>query len=321
MRKKYITLFKVGVIVSAVIMMALLIFVLFVSGAIVDGMKGKVDNITETIGTLKTIAAVALGVMFIGTVIAGIAYSFTATTPEKKAPYTVMMISGLFCGVIPTVCGVIGLKSSGQAETGEDKFAVFFRKILITLKYRTNIIPLLVMLVGFVAFSLKITSVSETTLYIGKSNMGLFIFASYLFSILGLVSLLYSFPKREKPKVFFVVLTFVMLALIVVMDVLYIGKVDLKLSELGSEGIAKLIADGRQSVVTNIKSARMALIINIAFEAVCFVLVALLPVIKKALMKINTRVVIEENEHIADIDLSEGDDAEAARAGGKRESA
>ena len=65
----------------------------------------------------------------------------------------------------------------------------------------------------------------------------------------------------------------------------------------------------------------MALIINIAFEAVCFVLVALLPVIKKALMKINTRVVIEENEHIADIDLSEGDDAEAARAGGKRESA
>ena len=306
MRKTYKILCKAAVILSIVVMVAQLILAIFAKDSLPD--------------IIVTVAAITLGVEAVGMLVAGIAYSFTITNPGKKHLYAIMIIAGL-TNILFLIAGFVGLKSKDEETDrliSEDKIAVFFRKIMVTLKYRTNIVPMVVMLVGFLVFSLQITSVSETTLYIGKDNMGLFMFASYLFSILAMVTLLNSFPRREKPRIVFIILTLAMIVAVMVMDVLYIGKINAKFAELGEEGFAKLIENGRDAIVADMYGARTATIVNIVFEAVCALLIAFLPVIKKLLMKINTRVVFDENANISDIDLSEGDEAESKRSGGMR---
>ena len=146
---------------------------------------------------------------------------------------------------------------------------------------------------------------------------------------MSLVCLLNAFPKREKPKIAFIVLTFVMLAIVMVMDVLYVNKLNQAVETYKS--LIKVEADGSSSTewevwiangnAAKLLGAKTAVIIHIVFEAIGFALVALLPVIRNLMKKINTRVVIEENENIASIDLSEDEGAEAKRADGKRESA
>ena len=190
----------------------------------------------------------------------------------------------------------------------------FFKKIIVTLKYRTHIVPILLLVIGFVVFSLMLTDVSNTTLFIGYSNMGLYIFISYLTSILAFVALSRTFPKREKVKLFFLILSFVLLAVVIFVDVLYLGLINTKIESLGPGGFEALEAK-RQAHISN---ARTAVMINIIFDAIVMVLLALLPVIRKLLMKINTRVVFDENANISSIDLSEGDEAEAKRSGGMR---
>ncbi len=181
------------------------------------------------------------------------------------------------------------------------KFNNFGRKIIIKLKYHPNVLPMLVMIIGFVVFSLNLTNVSETTLAIGKKHMGLFCFVSYLLSILSMVCLLNSFPRREKVKIPFIVLTVIMMTVIIVTNVLYLGRI---------AEFYKDVADPSKKLNPNaerlaqIASANVTFIVNIIFEGVALLLLAALPLIKKALGKVNTRVQISENENISSIDIS-----------------
>ena len=218
------------------------------------------------------------------------------------------------------------VKTENTSAPKKDK-GKFLRKIIVTLKYRPKILPIIVLVIGFVLLSLNLANVSETTLYINRTNMGLYIFVSYLLSVLSLVCLINAFPNREKPKIAFIVLAFVLLATAAAMDALYISTVATKLSELqtttNDAGVTlwDALLDSGSNRPDQMLSAKAWVTVHMVFECVGIVLVALLPVIKKLMRKINTRVVIEENEGIANIDLSEDDDAEAKRAGGKRESA
>ncbi len=215
------------------------------------------------------------------------------------------------------------VKTENMSVQKKDK-GKFFRKMIVTLKYRPKIIPVIVLIIGYVLLSLNLANISETTLYINRTNMGLYIFVSYLLSVLSLVCLLNAFPNREKPRIVFIVLAFVLLAVVVTMDALYISTVATKLNELqtttNNAGVIlwEALLNSGSNRPEQMLSAKTWVTVHMVFECVVIVLVALLPAIKRLMRKINTRVVIEENENIASIDLSEGDEAEAKRSGGMR---
>ena len=77
----------------------------------------------------------------------------------------------------------------------------FFRKRMVTLKRRTHLIPLVILAVAFVYYSLNLTVISNTTSLINGAHMGLAEFATMLFSVLSLVCFLNAFPHRKKVNV------------------------------------------------------------------------------------------------------------------------
>ncbi len=185
-----------------------------------------------------------------------------------------------------------------MANIGQ-KFKNFGRKIVVKLKYHPNILPLLVMVIGFIVFSLGYSNVSVATIRINRANMGLYIFASYLLSILSMVCLMNAFPRREKVKIPFLVLAIVMVVAVIVFQVLYLLILNGVFAEVAA-GSYKLNKD----IVKPVISARNVILTYIIIEAVVLVLILLIPVIKKLLSKVNTRVQINENENISSIDIS-----------------
>ena len=180
------------------------------------------------------------------------------------------------------------------------KIKNFGRKMLVKLKYHPNFLPMLVMFVAFVVFSLNLKSVSGATLYINKDFIGLYQFVSYLLSILSMVALMNAFPRREKVKIPFIVLTFIMIAIIIFTNIMYVSLID---------GRFIIHNDGTNPIkdpakITELASAKTSYIVNIVFEVVALILLALVPVIKKVMAKVNTRVQLEENENISTIDIS-----------------
>lgn len=105
-------------------------------------------------------------------------------------------------------------------------FKEFVRKFLVSIKRQPQNIAMFVLLVGFVFFSLNLTSISDTTALINTANMGQCEFCIMLFSILSFVVFMRSFPKRQKAKVPMVVLTFLFLGIIIFMDVVYLTRIN-----------------------------------------------------------------------------------------------
>ena len=66
-------------------------------------------------------------------------------------------------------------------------FKEFIRKFLVSIKRQPQNIAMFVLLVGFVFFSLNLTSISDTTALINTANMGQCEFCIMLFSILSFV--------------------------------------------------------------------------------------------------------------------------------------
>ena len=69
----------------------------------------------------------------------------------------------------------------------------FGRKCLITLKKNPQLIPLVMLVVSFLVYSLNLTSVSDSTATIQGKGMGLCEFATMLFSILSMIAMLNAF--------------------------------------------------------------------------------------------------------------------------------
>lgn len=76
-----------------------------------------------------------------------------------------------------------------------------FRKFLVSLKRNPQNIPLVMLLVTFLYYSLNLTDMSDTTAKIQGTGMGLAQFCIILFSLLSLVCLLNAFPRRKKPNI------------------------------------------------------------------------------------------------------------------------
>lgn len=98
----------------------------------------------------------------------------------------------------------------------------FIRKFFVSLKRSPQNIPLVALAAAFIVYSFRLTSISDTTARINTANMGQCEFAAMLFSILAFVCFLRAFPKRQKINIPMLVLLFLMLALLVFADSIYL---------------------------------------------------------------------------------------------------
>lgn len=172
------------------------------------------------------------------------------------------------------------------------------RKFLVTLKRNPQYIPLVMLFISFLAYSLNLTSISDTTAKIYGNNMGLCAFVSMLFSILSFVCMLNAFPKRQKPNIFMIVLMMVMYAVVIFADATYLTRIIEATTR--AEHAIQITTD--TIYILEAKRVMIAHIVLVSLTATCVVLE---PVFAKLLKKINTSIEVEDNGEIQNIDLTE----------------
>lgn len=168
----------------------------------------------------------------------------------------------------------------------------FLRKLMVSIKRKPHYIPLLVMTVAYVYYSLNLGTVSWTTLHINLDNMGLAEFVSMLVGLLLLVCFGNAFPHRKKVNILMLCLMLVFVGVAVYCDTFYYSVV--VHSDKASEDYA----------------LKMLSILNVhrILLGAGVLLTALLPVYTPLLRKINTNIRVEDNGSIGAIDIS-GEDA------------
>ena len=181
-------------------------------------------------------------------------------------------------------------------DMGATKEAI--RKFLVSVKRNPQFIPLVMMLVTFLFYSLNLTAVSNTTAKIQGKGMGLSEFAIMLLSMLCMVCMLNAFPRRKKANVPMVVLTFVLIGIIVFCDFHYQDAIFVAVSR--TENPIKVTKD-----TAYIYDAYDMLSLHMILMFVTAALVALLPVYRKLLKKINTSVAVEYSDDMAEIEINE----------------
>ena len=172
-----------------------------------------------------------------------------------------------------------------------------WRKFLVAIKRRPQMIPLAVLVVAFLFYSLNMMYISDTTARIQGPGMGLAGFATMLFSMLSFMCYLNAFPYRKKPNIPMVVLMFAMLAIVIFSDVYYINAIWAAITRPDNP-----IAVTAQT--SYIAFAEYYLRIHIVILAVAIVLIVLLPVYSKWLRKIKTSIDVGDNGSMAAIDIS-----------------
>ena len=180
-------------------------------------------------------------------------------------------------------------------------FREFLRKRIVALKRKPQNIPLLVLGIAFLYYSLNLTSISNTTAKINTAGMGLSGFAAMLFSILSLVAFMNAFPHRKKVNVPMLVIMFVMVGIVIYADVHYAGSISAAINRAENP----IDPTGVNSYIT---TATTVLRVHIVILCVALGLTALLPVYTKLLRSINTNIDVEGNGGMEAIDIS-GEDA------------
>ena len=176
-----------------------------------------------------------------------------------------------------------------------------WRKFLVAIKRRPQMIPLVVLVAAFLVYSLNLMHVSDTTAKIQGAGMGLAGFATMLFSMLSMVCFMNAFPYRKKVNIPMLVLMFVMLGVVIFADVYYLGRISAALNR----------ADNPITITAStlyIAYAQWYVRMHIIILCVAIVLIVLLPVYSKWIRKIKTSVEVTDNGAMGEIDIS-GDDA------------
>ena len=173
----------------------------------------------------------------------------------------------------------------------------FFRKKIVGLKRNPSIIPMLMLVISFLVFSLNLTLMSDTTAKIMGPGMGLSQFAVTLFSLLSLLCMMNSYPRRKKPNVLMLTCLFAMLAVIVFCDGYYISRI---VASINSVDNPIRIDDAPY-----ILKAQSMLYVHIVCICLSALLAATLPLYSKLIRRINTSVAVEENAGMHTIELSE----------------
>lgn len=172
------------------------------------------------------------------------------------------------------------------------------RKGLVNLKRNPQSIPLVVLFAAFLVYSLNLTDMSDTTAKIQGVGMGLAQFSIMLFSLLSLVCMLNSFPRRKKPNIPMIVLMFIMFGIIIFCDIHYRTAILTALTR-AENPIALTVATAYVAEAYNMLNTHIIMVV------VSAVLVITLPVYSKLLKKINTSIDVEGNGNMAEIEINE----------------
>lgn len=175
----------------------------------------------------------------------------------------------------------------------------WFRKKIVNLKRRPSNIAFLMFVVTSLMYMIAYTSIARM-LYSGQTNSlfewsALCSFVTFLFSILILVLFMQAFPKRKKPSVVMLVLVAVFLAVMILTDVICYME------------LQDVISGATEELTAEYYSSENILLAHIIMLGISAVLLALTPVFKILLMKINTRKEVEStvSEMKVAIDLEE----------------
>lgn len=172
------------------------------------------------------------------------------------------------------------------------------RKFIVSLKRRPFNIPFAVFIIAFIIYSFNLSSVSDTTAFLGGKNMGLAGFATMLFGMLSLLCFMNAFQYRKKVNKVMLCLLVVMVAVCIFCDVFYINS-----------SVAIRTDPNANIEITKDKNffileAEYYLQMHIIFLVIGLVLTALLPVYSKLIRKINTNVDVAGNEDMKAIDIA-----------------
>ncbi len=174
----------------------------------------------------------------------------------------------------------------------------FFRKKIVTLKRKPQIIPMLVLAAGFLVYSLNLTHVSDTTAKIQLAGMGLSGFCTMLFSMLSFVCFLNAYPHRKKTNIPMLVLMFVMLGILIVCDTFYMGQITKAITRADHP----IVVDAGTAYITQ---AYDMLGVHRIIIAVGAALTLLVPVLRRLLRKIDTSLPVEEGMEMEAILLTD----------------
>ena len=182
-----------------------------------------------------------------------------------------------------------GKKNGGLKEV--------WRKFLVSIKRRPQMIPLAVLTVAFVFYSMKLMYISDTTAKIQGSGMGRAGFATMLFSMLSFMCFMNAFPYRKKVNVPMLVLMFVMFGIIIFSDLYYIRAIFAAINRAENPIVVT-------TATAYIAYAEWYLEIHIGILCVAILLILLLPVYTKQLRKIKTSIDVGDNGSMGTLDLS-----------------
>ena len=172
-----------------------------------------------------------------------------------------------------------------------------WRKFLVSLKRRPQMIPLAVFVIGFLFYSLNLMYISDTTDRIQGPGMGLAGFATMLFSMLSFMCFLNAGPYRKKPNYPMMALMFALIAIVIFADAYYNSAIWNAITR----------ADNPIQVTKDtayIAFAEYYLRIHIGILVTGVVLTLLLPVYSKWLRKIKTSIDVGDNGSMEAIDIS-----------------
>ncbi len=172
------------------------------------------------------------------------------------------------------------------------------RRMVVGLKRKPSIIPLLMLLVAFMVYSMNLRLFSDTTSVVNGRHMGLSEFVIMLLGMLIMVCLMNAFPHRKKANIPMLVVFFVMAGAIIFCDFYYRNQI----------AIAATRAVNQISIVGEnayIMKAYNLLMVHAILMIISVVLVVLLPVYSKLLRMIKTSVNVEDNGAMEAIEITE----------------
>ena len=174
----------------------------------------------------------------------------------------------------------------------------YIRKMVVSLKRNPSMIPLVMMFITFVYYSLNLTDVSDTTAKIYGKGMGLCQFCMMLFNMLCMLCMLNAFPRRKKANIPMVVLMFVMFGILVYCDIHYLN------------GIAAALNRTESPIKLTETTAYIAKAFNMlatyqTMIIVTAVLVVLMPVYSRLLKKVKTSVDVEDNGAMGEFEIND----------------
>ncbi len=172
------------------------------------------------------------------------------------------------------------------------------RKFIVSLKRNPSMIPMTVLMLAFLVFSLNLTDLSDTTAKIQGAGMGLSQFTIMLLSMLSMVCLLNAFPRRKKPNLPMVGVMYAMFAVMIYCDIHYRNAI----WAAASRPENPIVLDANTAYIVN---AYDLLMTHMVLVIVTAVLVATLPLYTKWLRKINTNVEVEDNGSMGEIEIND----------------